>query len=327
MNSRQRIFRIVTVLMVIIALGVAGYMVIEGWSFFDALYMTIITLSTVGYNEVHGLSAAGRAFSIVLIIGGVGGMLYTLTTIVQYLVEGQLANVMGRHRMKSRISKLKGHIIICGYRRVGRAVAQAFKDEGIPMVVVDVDQKALSRAAIDGRLYVHGDATRDEILKDAGIKNARALVAALGSDVDNVFITLSAKGLRPDISVVARVSDESSESKLIRAGADKVISPHRIGGRHMAMLTLRPLVLDYIDTTMHIHGREMIIENLKVGSDSPVAGLTVDKSLKCCGALDILAVKKNEGNLITKPSGDIVIEAGDELVIIGTREHLRLLEG
>ena len=326
MNLWQRFLRVSLVLVSVVAFGIAGYMTIEGWSFLDALYMTVITLTTVGYDEVHALSAAGRVFSIALIVFGVGGMLYALTTVMQYFVEGQLTNILGRRRMKEKFAKLKDHIILCGYRRVGREVARVFRDEGVALVVIDVDQNAVDQAAADGFLHIQGNATSDEVLREAGIERAKALVAALGNDVDNVYVTLSAKGIRPDLLVVTRVSAEESESKLKRAGADRIISPHRIAGRRMAMLTMRPLVVDFLDTTMHSRGRELALETIKVGSGSPVAGMTVKEGLSRCGALAILAVRKKGGKLLTNPEGETPLELGDELVVIGTREQLRALD-
>jgi len=327
MSPRQRVLRIFIVLASVIALGIIGYMILEGWSLLDATYMTIITLSTVGYAEVKELSTAGRIFSIVLIVFGVGGMLYTLTTIVQYLVEGQLMNVFGRRRMRERIANLKDHIILCGYHRVGRAVASIFTSEGIPFIAIDVDNEAIAKAAVDGCLYIHGNATSDEILEQAGIRKARALVAALGSDIDNVYITLSAKEMRPEIFVVARISSEDSETKMRRAGADRIILPHQMGGRRMALLTLRPLVVDFFDETMPSRGGDMVLENVKVGPGSPLVGVNVGEGLNCCGATAILAVRKADGKLIANPPVDTPLELGDELVIIGTREQLRVLEG
>ncbi len=327
MNPGRRFLRVLFIFFFIIAFGIAGYMAIEGWPFLDALYMTVITISTVGYAEVHPLSAAGRIFGIILIIVGVGGMLYALTSFVQYFVEGQLTHMLGRHRMKERIANLKDHIILCGYGRVGREVALVFKEEEMPFVIVETEQAALDNAAEDRFLYLQGDATSDEVLNEAGIRNARALVAALGDDADNLYVTLSAKVIRHDLFVVARASSDESEVKLKRAGADRIISPYRIGGRHMAMLTLRPLVVDFVDTTMHSRGREFILENIKVGPGSPALGVMVTDALKCCGALDILAVKKKGGKLLTNPSGEVTLELGDELVVIGTREQLRILDG
>ncbi len=327
MSPRQRFLWVIYSFCFIVAIGVFGYMIIEGWSFLDALYMTIITLSTVGYEEVHSLSTAGKVFSILLIIGGVGVMLYTLTAIVQYLIEGRFANIFGRRRMKEKISKLKKHVILCGYGQVGQEVARVFNDEGIPFVIIELDQEAIDKAVNADYLYLQGNATSDELLKEAGIQKARALVSALGSDADNLYVTLSAREMRPDLFIVARAAVEESAPKLKRAGADRTMSPYRIGGRRLAMLTLRPLVVDFIDTTMHSQGRELVLENIKVLSGSPAEGVTVKEGKECCGGAAILAVKKESGQLITNPSQDTLLELGDELVIIGTREQLRSLEG
>jgi len=322
----KRVLRIIIILLAVMLVGTAGYMVIEGWSFLDAVFMTIITLSTIGYGEVHPLSDTGRIFSIVLIFLGVGGMSYALTTMVQYFMGGELALIMGRRKMKDRIQNLKDHIILCGYRRVGREVARVFEEEGMPFVVIDIDQGAIEKAAADGCLYILGDATSDETLKRAGIMKARALVAALGNDVDNVYITLSAKDMRPDLFVVSRFSTPESESRLKQVGADRLISPHSMGGRRMALLTLRPLVVDFIDTIMHSRKGEMMLENVKVAVGSEAAGLNVKDGSRIWGATAILAIKKKNGNLIANPPGDMPIDVGDELVVIGTREQLKDFE-
>jgi len=327
MSPRWRFLGVIYALLLVLAIGIIGYMTIEGWSFLDALYMTVITLSTVGYEEVADLSVAGRVFSIVLIISGVGVMLYTLTTIVQYITEGNLANILGRRRMKEKISKLKDHIILCGYGRVGTEVARVFEDEMTPFVIIDTDQEAINKATFNRYLCLQGNGTSDEILKEAGIGRARGLVAATGSDADNIFITLSARGLRPDLFITARAYTQESESKLQRAGADRIISPHVIGGRRLAMLALRPLVVDFIDTAMHSRGRELVLEAIKVGPGSPVAGKTVKEGQYACGDGVILAVRKKGGKLLTSFSDDTMLELGDEMVVIGTREQLRALEG
>ena len=229
--------------------------------------------------------------------------------------------------MKERISKLQGHVILCGYGQVGREVAAVFESEGIPFVVIELDQEAAAQATDKGYLYLQGNATSDEILKEAGVERARALVTALGTDADNLYVTLSAKEMHPDLFIVARISGEESEPKLRRAGADRTMSPYRIGGRRMAMLTLRPLVVDFVDTTMHSRGRELVLENIKVSSGSPVEGMTIKEGRECCGGAAILAVRKKDGTLLTNPSEDTHLELDDELVIIGTHEQLRALEG
>ena len=327
MSTRRRFIIIISALVIIVSIGVIGYEIIEGWSFVDALYMTVITLSTVGYGEVHQLSTAGRIFSIVLIISGVGAMLYTLTTIVQYILEGGFGDILGRRRMKEKIASLKRHVILCGYGKVGHEVARVFESEGTSFIIIEMDQETVSKAVDNGYLCIQGNATSDDVLKEAGIERARALVAALGSDADNLYMTLSAKEMRPDLFIVARASTEESEPKLLRAGADRIMSPYRIGGRHMAMLTLRPLVVDFVDTTMLSRGRELVLENIKVSSGSPVEGKTVKEGSQCCGGAAILAVRKKDGRLLTNPAQDTLLDLEDELVIIGTRNQLRTLEG
>ena len=327
MTQRRRLLTIVYVLIGIVAAGVIGYMLIEGWSFLDALYMTIITISTVGYQEVAPLSTAIKIFSVVLIVVGVGAMLYTLTTVVQYLLEGHLANIWGRRRMKDRITRLKDHVILCGHGLVGREVARAFVAEGVQFVVIERDPTALAAVTEKEYPYVEGDATLDEMLEAAGIARARALVAAVGSDADNVYVTLSARGMRSDLFIVARASTAESEPKLIRAGADRTMSPYRVGGRRLAMLTLRPVVVDFIDTTMRSRGGELVLENVRISAGSLVAGLTLAEGRQLCGEASILAVQKKDGDLLANPSADVVLDIDDEIVVAGTREQLRRLEG
>lgn len=310
----------------IVAIGTAGYMIIEGWNFMDSLYMTFITLSTVGYKEVHEPSNAGRIFTILLIVGGTGTMLYTATTIVQYLLEGNLANILGRRLMKERISNLKGHVILCGYGKVGKVVANVFESEGMPFVVIEADEKACATALSGGRLCLNKNATSDEALKEAGILHAQALVAAMGSDADNLYVTLSAKSLRPDIFVVARIDNEESEAKLKRAGADRTMSPYGVGGRRLAMLTLKPLVVDFVDTTMDRQGRELTLEDMVVATGSVMENITVHEGINCLDGGHILAIKKKSGRLITSPPQETLIESGDELVLMGTRDQLKRIE-
>jgi len=327
MSPSRRILQIVYALIIVVAIGIVGYMTIEGWSFLDSLYMTITTLSTVGYKEVHELSFSGRIFTIVLIIGGVGIMFYGLTTVVQYVIEGNIANILRRRPVKEKIAKLKDHIIVCGYGRVGREVARVFESEGSSFIIIDPDPQAITKAANDGYLFVQGNATNDEVLKEAGIERARALVAAAGDDADNVFITLSARGLRPNIFITARVDALEAEAKLKRAGADRTIYPHVLGGRRLALLALRPLVIDFIDTALHSRGKELVLEDIKIGKDSPVVGEIIQEGHRSGSGAIILALKKKGEKLITDFTNAIPIEIGDEVVVVGTREQLQALEG
>lgn len=325
MDSLRRLLWSIGALVAIVVIGVIGYMVIEGWSFLDAIYMTITTITTVGFREVHPLSDAGRIFSIFIIIGGVGGALYVLTNIMGYILEGQFGITMGRRRMKNRIAKLKNHFILCGYGRVGQEIARVFNEEGAPFVIIANNEEHTARADKDGYLYIFGDATSDEVLKEAGIERAHGLVSAVGSDTDNTFITLSARELRPDLFIEARSSGPESEKKLRRAGADRVISPPAIGGRRMAMLALRPAVVDFIDTVAYGRGRELELENVDVAGGSPLIGRTMEQARSKDG-ITVLAMSKKRGKLVANPPGEEIIEEGDRLIVIGTKGRLAVLE-
>jgi len=330
LKPRRQLALVGVILFLVVAMGTVGYMAIEGWSLGDALFMTVTTLTTVGYREVHPLSSAGRVFTIFLIIGGVGAMLYGLTTLVQYVVENQLTNLISfrSRRVKEKISKLRDHIILCGYGQMGRETAKTLRDEGIQFVVVDQNPQAVSKAVEDNcPYYIQGNATEEDVLTEAGVRQARALVAAVGSDADNTFITLSAKGLRPDLLVVARASAEESEAKLRRAGASRVVLPLRLGGRRLGMLALHPLVVDFIETTLHSRDRDLVLEDIKIAPGSPIAGMTVADGQRHGQGIAILAVRKKDGTLVANPSGDTGLQVGDELVMIGTREQLRSIEG
>ena len=325
MKPQQSLLRVVYAFAAIIVGGTGGYMAIEGWSFLDALYMTVITITTVGYAEVHLLSTAGRIFTMFLVIGGVGGALYALTAIIQYIVEGNIRMTWGRRRMEAKIEKLKGHFILCGYGRVGQRIARTFKEEGAPFVVIDSNPETIAQAEQAGYLHVLGDATSDEVLRKAGIGHARGLVAAIGSDVDNTYIALSARQLRPDLFIEARTSSEEAEKKLKKAGADRIISPYSIGARRMAMLALRPAVVDFIDTVTYRRGRELQMENIAVADTSLLVGITVKETRQRTKAA-ILAISKKGGKLIANPPEEETIEAGDALITIGTKEQLAALE-
>jgi len=324
-EPRKRLRRGLIILGSIIATGTIGYMLIEGWPAIDAVYMTMITISTVGYGEVNPLSHAGRIFSIFLIVGGVSGGLFVLTAFIEYIVEGKLGLTRRRRQMKAKIARLKGHFILCGYGRVGEEIAHTFKEEDTPFVVIDSRQDNFAMAETEGYLCLLGDATSDKVLIEAGIERAKGLVAAVGSDADNTYITLSARGLRPNLFIEARANNKEAETKLKRAGADRVVSPSSIGARRMAMLALRPAVADFIDTVTHRRGQELLMENIAIGDDSPLVGLTIEaihRQVKTA----ILAISKKSGKLLANPPNDTTIEVGDRLIIMGTPEQLTALE-
>jgi len=316
---------VLCILAATITAGVIGYTVIEGWAFIDALYMTVITITTVGYAEVYPLSDGGRLFTIFLIISGVGGVLYALSLIIQYIIEGQFRTTWWRRRMKTRIAGLKEHFILCGFGSIGEEIAHIFKEEEVPFVVIESRPECITRAEQEGYLYLQGDATSDEVLKEAGIEKARGLVAAVGDDSDNTYITLSARGLHPELFIEARASSKEAETKLRRAGADRVVSPNSLGARRMSMLALRPAVADFIDTVIPRRGRELQMENIVLDNDSALVGQNVEETRRRTKAA-ILAISKKNGKLLANPQGKETIENGDHLTAMGTREQLATLE-
>ncbi len=233
---KSQLARSLFALAVLILLGTSGYMLVEGWSLLDAAYMTIVTFTTVGYDEVHPLSSAGRVFNLVMMVAGVGVMLYILTSLVEIVVAHEIVGALvRRHRMRTRMGKLRGHFIVCGFGRVGRAVALTLHEEGRSLIVLDKDPAALAEAEENGLLCLEGDSTRDADLLSAHVDEAAGVVAAAGNDSENVYIILAARSLNPDLHIVARASRLEAKEKLLRAGADRVLSPYAIGGRQMAL--------------------------------------------------------------------------------------------
>lgn len=322
----HQILRPLALLAGLTMVGTLGYVLIEGWPVFDALYMTITTLATVGFMEVHPLSPLGRAFTLVLILFGVGGVLYTLSVMMGYVFEGELAELLGRRRMERRIGGLSDHFILCGYGRVGRQIAADLSREGVRLVVIDADQDSLQPAEVDGHLTVGGDAGQDAVLQRAGVARARALIAAVAHDADNIFITLSARALNPRLMIVARANTDEAVAKLERAGADRVVSPYTMGGRRMAMLALRPLAVEFVDTILHAQGVEFLLEEVEVRPGSDLVGLTLNQVREQrCPGVAILAIKRAE-SLIPNPPLESAVQVGDELLAMGTRVQLRALE-
>ncbi len=324
----------VLLLFAVIALGVAGYMLIEGASFLDALYMVIITITTIGYGERFPLGTGGEVFTLFLIISGVGIVGYTLVSGVEFMIENSVGGMMERRKMRKEIESMIGHYILCGYGRVGQHIADDLKDAGVDFVIIERDAAAAEKANGLGFLVIKDDATNDETLRQAGIESARGLVSALSSDAENLYITLTARELCPHLFIVSRCDSEESESKLRRAGADRVISPHSIGGRRMAAMLLKPTVWDYLDLVtrgqyieFNIENLEWRIDDVEIQPNSQLDGKSIDeaKIYSISGAL-ILAVKKKGLGFNTKPSKDTRLDPGDYIVAIGTVEQLAKLE-
>ena len=314
-------------LLVIFASGTLGYSFIEGWTLFDSLYMTVITLATVGFREVAPLSDAGRAFTILLIVFGAGIIAYAIGSMIQILVEGQVLKVLGRKKLEKQISKLSDHYIICGYGRIGAMIAREFAARPrCPFVVVENDPEVCERLAGEGHLFVRGNATDDETLLEAGIDRARGLITAVTSDTANVYITLTARGLKPDLFILARAGEESSELKLIRAGANKVVSPYTIGATRMAQAILRPSVVDFIEIATGSQNVELQIEEICISGPSKLIGKTlVTSGIRKETGVIIVGIKRGSGMLFN-PAPETSIEQGDILITLGDPTAISHLE-
>ena len=318
---RQLRFGLAALLGVLVG-GTVGY-VAFGFSLLDAVYQTVTTVSTVGFREVQPLGTGGRIFTIVLILVGVGTALYTFTLVLEAVVKGQIQEVLGRKRMERQIARMADHVIVCGFGRVGRNLAHYVTSAGQDVVVVDNDPDRA--AAAEGSAHVvRGDATSDEVLKEAGIERARVLVTALTTDADNLFVTLTARSLRPDLFIVARARIESSEAKLAQAGADRVVNPQGIGGARMAAFVLQPHVAEFLDVVMHDGSLEFRLEEVRVPPGSPLAGRSLrDAQIRDSTGALILALRESGGEFTTNPPPETVLEAGQILIAIGTEAQLK----
>jgi len=321
MGTMRRIWFALAAMAGILVAGTIGYLIL-GFSPLDAVYQTVTTVTTVGFREVQPLGPAGKIFTIVLIIIGVGTALYAFGVILEALVEGHLRGHLEGRRMERQIARMAGHTIVCGWGRVGRAVGGYLAGLGAQVVVVDSSQERLATVPA-GIRTLHGDVTSDEVLHTAGVMRAAALVAAIGTDPENVYVTLSARALRPDLIIVARARTEASEPKLLRAGATRVVNPQRIGGQRMAAAAQQPNVVEFLDVVMHDGSLEFRLEEVPVGAGSRLAGRTLQEAGPgdSRGAL-VLALRNLDGTFMTNPSGQTPIDAGAILIAIGTEPQL-----
>ncbi|MBN2644521.1 MAG: potassium channel protein [Desulfuromonadaceae bacterium] len=328
MNPFRNLILSLSALSIVILIGTVGYHVIEHWAFFDALYMTIITLATVGFREVHDLSPEGQLFTMGLIICGTGLVAYAAGSVIQIMVEGQLRHILGRKKVQQQVAKLTNHYIICGYGRIGHHICQAFTAKPVPFVVVEKDAEICDKLYSDGVLFVRGDATDDDCLVEAGIMRAKGLITVVTSDTDNVYITLTARGLKPDLFILARSGDKSVEKKLLRAGATKVISPYTIGASRMAQAVLRPSVVDFIEIATTHHNLELQMEEIVIHSESDLVGKTIMSSdVRSNYGIIIVAIKKSATEkMVFNPSSQALLEANDILITLGESQSIKALE-
>ncbi len=320
--SRLRISLIF--LLVIILFGTIGYYSFESMSLFDAFYMTLITISTVGFSEIRPLSQVGRIITIIVIISGISVLTYSLGQVAKIFVEGELRKIFGRRKLEKQISKLKNHYIICGYGRIGGIVSKELADENIPFIVIEQAPGRIEELEHDRFLYLNMDATSEEALIKAGMDKAKGIVTAVSSDADNVFITLTAKGLRSDIFILARTSDIKNESKLLRAGATRVVCPYLIGGSRMAQVLKKPTVVDFIDIAMMNGKLGLKMEEAVVGPNSNLVGKTlINSHIRRDFGVIIVGIKRLSNEMIFNPLPTENLEAGDVIVVIGKKEDLK----
>lgn len=309
-------------LLVIFFIGIAFYMGYEEWNFASAFYMVVITLSTVGFMEVNELSEVGRIFTAFFIMCGVGGFVYIAGAFAQMLIDGRLQILWGKHKMMKEISKLRNHFIVCGHGRIGSIVVREIANDGHDVVVIEQDQDLIDKMEQEGILCIDGDATSDEVLMTAGLLHAKSLISALTSEAANVYVTLTARQLNPDINIVARAGDTSHISRLELAGADRVVLPHYIGGLRMAQNVLRPTVTNFIELAVR-GGIDLQMEELEVPPTSELAGLDIIESkIRPRFNLIIIAIKKGNGEMVFNPGPKEVINAYDTLLAVGKKSDL-----
>ena len=316
------------ILLIILVFGSTGYMFIEGTNLTDAIFMTVISITTVGFKEVVPLSQAGKNFTIFLIFGGVGFFLYVVSLITEAMIEGGLHTFLRRRRMEKQLDFLKDHYIVCGFGRIGKVISKILHESNKDFVIIENNPDEIDAIKDLGYPVLEGDSTNDDILNQAHVIDAKALIAVTSSDADNVYIILSARGLKSDIFILARSSGKKgAETKLLRAGANKVFSPYEIGARRMAQSLVRPTVIDFIDLTVHEGELGLRLEELQVSDSATFANKTLmDSGIRSEHDLIVVAIKRQKGEMLFNPSHKTEILPGDILVVLGEHENILGLE-
>ncbi|PTN08375.1 voltage-gated potassium channel [Mangrovibacterium marinum] len=316
----------VLLLFSMLSAGTLGYMYLEDYSFIDAFFMTIITISTVGFSEVHPLNDSGKIFTSGLIIASLGSLAYVGSNLARFVFDGELVNYLKTYRVDKKIQKLRDHVIIIGYGRNGEQVAMELRDYGLDFVVIDKRENVVSRIREDEELlYIRGDATHEDVLKQAGVDYARALIATTPNDADNVFVALTARSMNPSLKIVSRASEMESVSKLKRAGVTNVIMPERIGGQRMAKLITQPDVVEFLEYILLQQSKDVSLEEI---SCTNMADCFVNHSIEELNAQDIsggniVGIKISGAKYIFNPSSELTLSRGDQLFVLGSPEQIR----
>jgi voltage-gated potassium channel len=327
MDSTKHLIVSILLATIIVMIGTIGYMVIEGWSFIDALYMTVITVSTVGFGEVRTVDLPGRLFTIFIVLIGVGFSVYVAGAVVQFMVEGRMRIILGRRRLNQKIARLKNHHIVCGYGRIGRVLCHHLRTKMPNLVVVDANADLVPAMEEDGVLYIIGDASSEAVLMKAGIHRARGLIAVLGKDTENVFLVLTARQLSKELNIFARASQEASKPKLFAAGADAVESPYEIGALSMAHRVMRPTVTSFLDSAFAQQRNDIQMEEIPVAPDSEMVDVMLkDSGIRQRFNLILIAIKEPDGTMVFNPSFESVIRAGATVIAVGEAGNLKKLE-
>jgi len=325
----RRLLCISFALLFVLSAGVGGYRFIEHWSLFDSLYMTVITIASVGFMEVHPLTEQGRIFTIFLILGGTGVLVYGVSTIIAFIVEGELTDALRRRKMQNKIDAMKGHFIVCGVGQTGKYVLEEMIRTRKNIVAIDRDPVKIKLLDEQGICYVQGDATHNSVLKKAGIEKAGGIVSALQSDAENLLVVFTAKRLNPAIRVISKAVEEESEQKIRMAGADSVVMPNFIGGLRMASELIRPSVVSFLDLMLRSQEKTIRVDELVIDDQSPYK----DKTLEATGILsekDVTVValsKQSENSYVFNPSGDVILRHGDVVILMGDISAINSIKG
>lgn len=313
-------------LLLIFFVGIFGYRLIEGWSLFDSLYMTVISLTTVGFGETHPMSQAGKSFTMLLIITGVGSFAFIIRNISLQFLQPFFGTAIKERKMEQMLKKIKDHYIVCGYGRIGRDVTNILTAQGIPIVVIDKSSNEELETRTNNLLTVYGDASHEDVLIKAGIESAKGLVSAVTSEAENVFITMTARDLNPGLFIISRFEDTATKKKLLRAGANKVVNPYQIGSEKITHIILKPTISKILDFA-HQRGQFALnIDELEVKNGNPLVGQTVRQcKIRDEHNIIIIAIEKSDGQIISNPGPNYQFEEDDRVVMIANVTEINAL--